>query len=117
MNEGRTVVALRPFLALERHFPVVHADQARVVQLGQHGRLTTTRSNTDLAIAVDPALLLAQTKGAWRAAAFLEANGARFALTCRVLAEPARRRLDVGWRKAHATSIESNILRTNKLHC
>jgi hypothetical protein len=54
--------------------------------------MDTARSNTDLAITVDLALLLARTKGPQRAAAFLTARGAGFALTCRVLADPARRR-------------------------
>jgi len=54
--------------------------------------MTSDRKNSDLAIAVDLALLLVETKGIERAAAFLTARGAGFALTCRVLAEPARRR-------------------------
>lgn len=55
-------------------------------------RMTTDRPNTELAAAVDHALMLAEGQGAQAAAAFLAAQGARFALTCRVLAEPARRR-------------------------
>jgi hypothetical protein len=49
----------------------------------------TDRSNTDLAAAVDQALTMADKRAA---AAFLTARGASFALTCRVLAERARRR-------------------------
>lgn len=50
------------------------------------------RPNTGLAATVDQALDLAEEQGARAAAAFLTARGAGFALTCRVLAEPARRR-------------------------
>lgn len=50
------------------------------------------RPNTDLAAVVDQALALAEKQGARAAAAFLTARGAGFALTCRVLAEPKRRR-------------------------
>jgi len=54
--------------------------------------MTTDRKNSDLALAVDLALVLAKSQGVRRAAAFLQARGAGFVLTCRVLAEPARRR-------------------------
>lgn len=50
------------------------------------------RPNTDLAAVVDQALALAEKQGARAAAAFLTARGAGFALTCRVLTEPERRR-------------------------
>ena len=53
-----------------------------------------SRPNTDLAAVVDPALALAEKQGTRAAAAFLIARGAGFALTCRVLAEPERRRAD-----------------------
>jgi len=52
----------------------------------------TGRPNTDLAAVVDQALVLAEKQGARAAAAFLTERGAGFALTCRVLAEPERRR-------------------------
>jgi hypothetical protein len=48
--------------------------------------------NTHLAAAVDQALALAMEPDARAAAQFLEEQGAGFALTCRVLAEPGRRR-------------------------
>jgi hypothetical protein len=54
--------------------------------------MTTDRPNTDLAAAVDEALAAQLELGTRTAAAFLEANGAGFALICRVLAEPGRRR-------------------------
>jgi len=47
------------------------------------------RPNTELASAVDEALNIDDVR---TAAAFLVSRGAGFALTCRVLAEPARRR-------------------------
>ena len=47
------------------------------------------RPNTELATVVDQALVMADRLAA---AQFLEASGAGFALTCRVLAGPARRR-------------------------
>lgn len=55
-------------------------------------RAGTGRLNTDLAAAVDLALAIAIEHGARAAARFLEGQGAGFALTCRVLGEPARRR-------------------------
>lgn len=57
--------------------------------------MTTSRHNTELSAAVDQALIIAQQQGRDIAAAFLEARGAGFALICRVLAEPARRRASV----------------------
>jgi hypothetical protein len=57
-----------------------------------HPPATPDRPNTELAAAVDRALLLAAEQGARAAAAFLEQRGAGFAVTCRVLAEPSRRR-------------------------
>lgn len=54
--------------------------------------MTTDRPNTDLAAVVDQALAVALEQGARAAAHFMEARGAGFALTCRVLAEPERRR-------------------------
>jgi predicted ArsR family transcriptional regulator len=50
------------------------------------------RPDTALAAAVDLALAVLEQDGARAAAAFLEQRGARFAMTCRVLAEPTRRR-------------------------
>lgn len=50
------------------------------------------RPTTDLAAAVDQALAVLEQNGARATAAFLEERGAGFALTCWVLAEPARRR-------------------------
>lgn len=47
------------------------------------------RPNTELARAVDEALTMDDVHAA---AAYLVDHGAGFALTCRVLAEPARRR-------------------------
>lgn len=52
----------------------------------------TDRPNTKLAATVDQALAMAEDQGLRAAAHFLEARGASFALTCRVLMEPARRR-------------------------
>jgi hypothetical protein len=46
------------------------------------------RPNPHLAAAVDQALVLAVEQGARAAAHFLEEQGAGFAVTCRVLAEP-----------------------------
>jgi hypothetical protein len=51
--------------------------------------MPTDRPNTDLARAVDHALTMPDVRAA---AAFLADQGAGFALICRVLAEPARRR-------------------------
>ena len=51
--------------------------------------MPTDRPNTDLARAVEQALAMADMR---TAAAFLASRGAGFALICRVLAEPARRR-------------------------
>lgn len=50
------------------------------------------RLNTELAAAVDAAIVLAEQQDVRTAAAFLADHGAGFALTCRVLAEPTRRR-------------------------
>jgi len=50
------------------------------------------RRNTHLASIIDQALALAENQGMRAAAAFLTERGAGFALTCRVLAEPERRR-------------------------
>ncbi|NTB05821.1 hypothetical protein [Agrobacterium tumefaciens] len=54
--------------------------------------VSTGRPNTDLAAVVDQALALAEKQGARAAAAFLTARSAGFALTCRMLDEPRRRR-------------------------
>jgi hypothetical protein len=54
--------------------------------------MTTDRSNTHLAAAVDQALDIHHELGPRAAASFLAEQGAGFALTCRVLAEPERRR-------------------------
>jgi hypothetical protein len=53
--------------------------------------MPTDRPNTDLAAAVDQALTMADVRAA---AAFLADHGAGFALICRVLAEPKRRRAE-----------------------
>jgi hypothetical protein len=50
------------------------------------------RPNSDLAAAVEEALAVAIEQGTRAAARFLTDHGAGFALTCRVLAEPDRRR-------------------------
>jgi hypothetical protein len=50
------------------------------------------RQNADLATAVDQALAVAIEQGTRAAAHFLTNHGTGFALTCRVLAEPDRRR-------------------------
>lgn len=55
-------------------------------------RMNTDRPNATLAAAVDHALAVADEYGARAAARFLTEIGADFALTCRVLAEPERRR-------------------------
>jgi hypothetical protein len=52
----------------------------------------TSRQNIEFAADVDQALALAKERGVRAAAAFLADHGAGFALTCRTLAEPARRR-------------------------
>lgn len=54
--------------------------------------MTTDRPDIKLAEAVDQALAMVPEHGVQAAAAFLADRGAGFALTCRVLAEPARRR-------------------------
>jgi hypothetical protein len=54
--------------------------------------MTTDRPNTDLAAAVNEALAVQLEHGRETAARFLMSQGAGFALTCRVLAEPGRRR-------------------------
>jgi hypothetical protein len=51
--------------------------------------MPTDRPNIELSRAVDHALTMADVRAA---AAFLADQGAGFALICRVLAEPARRR-------------------------
>jgi hypothetical protein len=59
---------------------------------GHHVGMTADRPNSDLALIVDLALLRVDKLGVRGAAAFMASRGASFALTCRVLAEPARRR-------------------------
>jgi hypothetical protein len=54
--------------------------------------MSTDRKNTNLAAAVNQALILADQLGVQSAARFLAAHGAGFALICRVLGEPTRRR-------------------------
>ncbi len=63
-----------------------HAAQA------YHFPMSSDRLNRRLSADVDLALLLVDLVGARVAARFLAARGADFALICRVLAEPARRR-------------------------
>jgi len=53
----------------------------------------TDRPNEQFAAVVDQALALAETRGVRVAASFLTQYGADFALICRVLQEPARRRM------------------------
>jgi hypothetical protein len=57
---------------------------------GTMAAMTTDRPNTQLATAVDQALAMADKRDAAR---HLEKQGASFALTCRVLLDPARRRV------------------------
>jgi hypothetical protein len=54
--------------------------------------MTTDRPNRALSADVDLALALVEQIGVHAAATFLASRGANFALTCRVLAEPVRRR-------------------------
>jgi hypothetical protein len=54
--------------------------------------MTSDRPNTDLAAAINEALAVQLEHGRKTAARFLMSRGAGFALTCRVLAEPGRRR-------------------------
>lgn len=54
--------------------------------------MNTDRPNTTLAAAVDLALDIFVELGPRAAAMFLADRGASFSLTCRVLAEPERRR-------------------------
>jgi hypothetical protein len=54
--------------------------------------MPTDRPNRTLSTDVELALFLVDRVGLRAAAQFLEARGAGFALICRVLAEPARRR-------------------------
>jgi hypothetical protein len=56
-------------------------------------RGSTGRPNAELAEAVGLALVVLEEQGARAAADYLTKRGAGFALTCRVLAEPARRRV------------------------
>jgi hypothetical protein len=57
-----------------------------------HVDMYTDRPNRVLSADVDLALMLLDQVGVHAAAAFLASRGAGFALTCRVLVEPARRR-------------------------
>lgn len=65
-------------------------------RLGSTGRyrqrMENRRTNTDLAALIDLAFDVEIEESTRAAAHFLETNGVRFALTCRVLAEPTRRR-------------------------
>lgn len=54
--------------------------------------MTLDRPNRVLAADITLALLLVERIGVRAAAAFLASGGAGFALTCRVLQEPAQRR-------------------------
>lgn len=54
--------------------------------------MPTDRPNTELAAAIDAALTVALEHGQHAAARLLLAHGVGFALICRVLAEPERRR-------------------------
>ncbi|MFC5548210.1 hypothetical protein [Massilia aerilata] len=55
--------------------------------------MTTDRPNSRLSADVELALTLAKKTGVRAAARFLEKRGAGFALICRVLANPERRRV------------------------
>ena len=55
--------------------------------------MTTDRANTQPAAVVDQAVDLADQQGVRAAAALLTRYGADFALICRVLQEPTRRRV------------------------
>jgi len=55
--------------------------------------MLTDHPNTQLSAVVDQALDLAEHRGVRAAAAFLTQYGADFALICRVLQEPTRRRV------------------------
>jgi hypothetical protein len=66
-----------------------------LASLLHHVGMTTDRQNTDLAAAIDQALHIQLELGSRAAATFLEEHGAGFALICRVLAEPERRRRPV----------------------
>lgn len=84
-------------LAKSRHFinptdSTVEPHQAPAGRRRHHVGMLIDRPNTDLAAAVDVALLLAEQQGVRAAAAFLASRGAGIALICRVLQEPARRR-------------------------
>lgn len=68
--------------------------------------MTIDRSNDRLEAIVDQALTVFEQHGARQAAAYLTAHGAGFALTCRVLGEPARRRA----RLRHSAKGPSNRL-------
>jgi hypothetical protein len=60
----------------------------------QDNRMTSDRSNRALSSDVEVALVLAGRVGVRIAARFLANRGAGFALICRVLGEPERRRVD-----------------------
>lgn len=66
--------------------------QRRTVRQWQARHMTADRPNCVLSADVDLALILVEQIGMHAAAAFLSTRGAGFALTCRVLQEPARRR-------------------------
>jgi hypothetical protein len=68
-------------------------------------RAGTDRPNTQLAATVDQALIVLEQQGIGAAARFLEASGARFALICRVLAEPARRRATCRFGQVAASAV------------
>jgi hypothetical protein len=55
--------------------------------------MISDRPNRTLSSDVELALLLAEQVGVHAAARFLMKRGAGFAVTCRVLAEPTRRRM------------------------
>jgi len=57
--------------------------------MGMIARMDNDRPNTELAAAVDHALTMEDVRGA---VAYLADHGPGFALICRVLAEPTRRR-------------------------
>jgi hypothetical protein len=67
--------------------------QKRTVRQPYDAWMSTDRSNTDLSEAVEVALAMVDQHGVRAAAAYLADHGAGFSLTCRVLAEPARRRV------------------------
>lgn len=74
------------------HFVALEVAQLLPSPPMHNGAMPTDRQNSRLSADVELALVLAETVGVHAAARFLTKRGANFALTCRVLGEPARRR-------------------------